>query len=151
MGQMTPGNLTGQVGGTLELVRVISIVLAIGAGCGGSDGPDLSGLPACGTSSLLQVSPMGLGDLREIAPLGNLAPPSHTFPADHVYFYPTIGAAVPVISPGAIRSGSPRPCATPSRGWSSLRRPDSPELPRLERVIRCSSCSWWSQSSRSGR
>jgi hypothetical protein len=103
MGQMTPGNLTGQVGGTLELVRVISIVLAIGAGCGGSDGPDLSGLPACGTSSLLQVSPMGLGDLREIAPLGNLAPPSHTFPADHIYFYPTIGAAVPVISPGAIR------------------------------------------------
>ena len=68
-----------------------------------SSGPDLSGLAACGPATLLTVTPMALGDIREISPLGNLNPPGHTFPTDHIYFYPTIGPAVPISSPGAIR------------------------------------------------
>ena len=68
-----------------------------------STGPDLSGLPACSAATHLSVTPLQLSDIREIAPLGNLNPPGHTFPTDHIYLYPVIGPAVPVSSPGQIR------------------------------------------------
>lgn len=55
----------------------------------------------------LTVSPLALGDIHEIAPLGNLNPPSHVFPTDHIYFYPSafIGSGtrqVPLVSPGDV-------------------------------------------------
>jgi hypothetical protein len=90
-------------------IHTLVIAFALGAAallvgaCSDGSGPDLSGLPACGPATLLSVTPMALSDIREIAPLGNLNPPGHTFPTDHIYFYPTIGPAVPIASPGAIR------------------------------------------------
>jgi len=89
-----------------SLVPACTIVVAAWAvvACSkDSSGPDLRGLPACGPATLLTVSPMALSDIREISPLGNLNPPGHTFPTDHMYFYANVGPAVPVTSPGAIR------------------------------------------------
>ncbi|TAK16627.1 MAG: hypothetical protein EPO35_04920 [Acidobacteria bacterium] len=59
-----------------------------------------SGFPA-GTLSLT-VSPIDQSKIRWITPLGNLNPPSHTLPTDHIYFYfanPNIGE-----SPAALRT-----------------------------------------------
>ncbi len=78
-------------------------LFALAAACKDSSGPDLSGLPSCSAATLLTVTPMALGDIREISPLGNLNPSGHVFPTDHIYFYATIGPAVNVASPGAIR------------------------------------------------
>ncbi len=35
------------------------------------------------------VSPIEVSKIAEIITLGNLNPPGHTFPTDHIYFYPT--------------------------------------------------------------
>ena len=81
-----------------------ALVFSFAAACSkDSTGPDLSGLPDCGATTLLTVTPMALSDIHEIAPLGNLNPPGHTFPTDHIYFYPNVGPAVPAVSPGNIR------------------------------------------------
>jgi hypothetical protein len=89
---------------TLSISIAAATVLTVAIACSkDASGPDLSGLPACGPATLLTVTPMDLSDIREIAPLGNLNPPGHTFPTDHIYFYPTAGPAVPIASPGAIR------------------------------------------------
>lgn len=85
-------------------VPAAAAVILIAVACSDSSGPDLSGLPACSAATLLTRTPMALGDIREISPLGNLNPPGHTFPTDHMYFYANSpGPAVPVVSPGAIR------------------------------------------------
>ncbi|MBI4617325.1 MAG: hypothetical protein HY720_27190 [Planctomycetes bacterium] len=50
----------------------------------------LVALPSCAAqedSVTFSVSPVDLEHVREIVPLGNLNPPGHTFPTDHVYFY----------------------------------------------------------------
>ncbi len=88
---------------TVSVIALVALVALVAACSKDGAGPDLGGLPACGPATLLTVTPMALGDIREIAPLGNLNPPGHTFPTDHIYFYPTIGPAVPIVSPGAIR------------------------------------------------
>ncbi len=74
------------------------------AGCGdGGVGPE-DELAGCGEAPFLTVSPMALSDIREIAPLGNLNPPGHVFPTDHIYFYPPNAPggtqSVPLASPG---------------------------------------------------
>ena len=92
-----------------NLARIVVIAAAAAAWAAAacskdSSGPNLSGLPSCGPATLLTVTPMTLGDIREIAPLGNLNPPGHTFPTDHIYFYATSpGPAVPIVSPGDVR------------------------------------------------
>lgn len=43
-------------------------------------------LPAC-TGQQLTVAPVDLLDLRELSPRGNLGPPGHTFPTDHMYLH----------------------------------------------------------------
>lgn len=79
-------------------------VVALVAACSSSTGPDSSnGLSACSAGSLLSVSPVAYSDIRELAPLGNLNPPGHTFPTDHMYFYPPFGQSFPVVAPGNIR------------------------------------------------
>lgn len=65
------------------------------AACGGNHGPtsptstgdsaSAANLPA-GTLSL-KVSPIDQAAIRWITPLGNLNPPGHTIPTDHIYFY----------------------------------------------------------------
>ena len=54
---------------------------------------------------MFRASPLDEGDIRFIVPLGNLNPPGHTFPSDHIYFYNRIppappDAPVPVRAPG---------------------------------------------------
>lgn len=45
------------------------------------------GLESCGTEkAILAEMPLAAGDFAGITPLGNLNPPGHTFPTDHVYF-----------------------------------------------------------------
>lgn len=64
----------------LRLASVFLITL-LAAGVG------RSGEPAAGASGLLRVAPLALDEFTEIVPLGNLNPPGHTFPTDHIYFY----------------------------------------------------------------
>src|SRR5712672_3030835 len=87
---------------TLSIVAAAVFVVAVACSKDAS-GPNLSGLATCGPATLLTVTPMDLSDIREIAPLGNLNPPGHTFPTDHIYFYAAAGPSVPIVAPGAIR------------------------------------------------
>ena len=60
-------------------------------GSGGQDGTrkeEGSNLPSCDSvNALFSVSPLQYSDVSAIVPLGNLNPPSHTFPTNHIYFY----------------------------------------------------------------
>ncbi len=44
-------------------------------------------IPACTTDTPFTAYPVNMTRLKSIAPLGNLNPPGHTFPTDHMYFY----------------------------------------------------------------
>ena len=69
-------------------------------------------LPSCGTgNAMFSVSPVELSDFMGLVPLGNIAPPGHVFPTDHIYFHinrvdPSrweLGTIeVPVVAPGDI-------------------------------------------------
>lgn len=66
-------------------------------------------LPTCERNDqFFTHSPLNTGDYHGLVPLGNLSPPSHTFPTDHVYFHlPRLSdeggtETVPVYSPGDI-------------------------------------------------
>ena len=69
-----------------------------------------SPIPECQADApLFEVSPLRLSDIQGINPLGNLNPPGHTFPSQHLYFYirredPTDDRSspvrVPVFAPG---------------------------------------------------
>lgn len=87
------------------------IVVLLGYGCTQSSEVP-SNVPACATGDLFTTSPM---DIAKISPtlginrLGNLNPPDHTFPTDHMYFYiQDSDAAVsgvdntPLLAPGNI-------------------------------------------------
>ncbi|MFC1981762.1 hypothetical protein ACFLVN_05950, partial [Chloroflexota bacterium] len=43
----------------------------------------------CGSEPIFSVSPLDVDRIYCIIPLGNLNPPSHTFPTDHIYFHIT--------------------------------------------------------------
>ena len=55
----------------------------------------VSGLPEC-ASQKLTVSPVEQNKIYEIVPLGNLNPPDHTLPTEHMYFW--LGEEPPVSS-----------------------------------------------------
>ncbi len=86
---------------------ILAVVACGGHHGGGSTGPNPpSGLAACTSAPPLAVSPVDLAVLQDIAPLGNLNPPGHTFPTDHIYLYTPFvsGGSTPaaVQSPGDI-------------------------------------------------
>ena len=62
----------------------------------------------CDTSTVFTASPLETDSIRSIVTLGNLNPPGHTFPTDHIYFYivrqPGNDHAdrVPIYSPGTM-------------------------------------------------
>ena len=70
------------------------------------------GFGSCGTrNDLFAHSPVDLADFMGLVPLGNLAPPGHTFPTDHIYFHINridmsdwyLGTVeVPVVAPGDV-------------------------------------------------
>jgi hypothetical protein len=84
-------------------------VLVLGtAACGDNTGPSEApeGLANCGGTPMLTVSPVDISIIRDLAPLGNLNPPVHTLPTDHLYFFANVDLTeaelVPVVSPGDI-------------------------------------------------
>jgi len=94
---------------SVRLPSVLSILavslLAIPAcdTAGPEEGP--AGLPPYSGQPFLSASPMDYVDINGIVPLGNLNPPGHVFPTDHIYFYLANGGggtppAMPVYSPG---------------------------------------------------
>jgi len=69
-----------------------------------------SDLSSCGDEKeFFSVSPIDYKDFTDLAPLGTVSPPSHTFPTDHMYFFiknenvddpESIPNKVPVYAPG---------------------------------------------------
>src|SRR5262245_2996759 len=95
--------------GTLRLAASCLLLLA---GCGGHHAPtDPNGWgvePPPGGAAQFTVSPLDLSKTPIITPLGNLNPPGHVLPTDHVYFYqvnfdlwprPTATEMLPVVAP----------------------------------------------------
>jgi len=69
---------------------VLIVAIAIAIGCHDSSPPSTSPSPAPGGSSAtfaFRASPIVPSAIEFIAPLGNLNPPDHTLPTDHIYLY----------------------------------------------------------------
>lgn len=84
------------------VVGLVLLVLACGDhGDGGptGNGPP-PGLASCNSPQFLTVPLVPIGNISIISPLGNLNPPPHTFPTDHIYLYMSIPA--PISAPSAI-------------------------------------------------
>lgn len=91
---------------TITLPAAIG-VLALAAACshGVTEPSDTTNQPDAGAPLVFRASPLDESEIRFIVPLGNLNPPGHTFPSDHIYFYNRIPntpftGAVPVYAPG---------------------------------------------------
>ena len=74
--------------------------LLLAAACGstpttGGDGTALG--PPPGAVASFTVSPIDLGHAPILTALGNLSPPGHTTPTDHVYFYQTDFTVFPIV------------------------------------------------------
>jgi hypothetical protein len=93
----------------LSIMRVIVVVLGmLAAGCGGHamsspTEPTTTG-GAAGGAFVLRAAVVDPASVDFVLPLGNLNPPGHTLPTDHIYFYvgflrPAI-RGVPVFAPG---------------------------------------------------
>ncbi|MBI4014467.1 MAG: hypothetical protein HY365_00760 [Candidatus Aenigmarchaeota archaeon] len=73
-----------------------------------SKNPDeqiLAALPSC-SGRQFTVSPVDMSNVYEITPMGNLGPPGHTLPTDHMYIHVSGGrsttSTVPLRAPGEI-------------------------------------------------
>jgi hypothetical protein len=64
---------------TVKFICLIIVLAALAAACS-------SDLDGCEEADLLTVPPLTETDYRVILPLGNLAPPGHTIPTDHIYY-----------------------------------------------------------------
>jgi len=54
-----------------------------------------NGVPSCPSdNSVFTHAPVNLDELRDLIPLGNLNPPPHVFPTDHIYFHPEYDEAL---------------------------------------------------------
>lgn len=87
------------------LAAVVALV-CIAVACEGT-GPDgiPEGLANCQGTEFLTVAPVNPAAIREIVPLGNLSPPSHVFPTDHLYVQTAMlvgggGAVAEIVAPG---------------------------------------------------
>lgn len=84
---------------------VAAALLALSACSHGVTGPSESTSPStAGGPLVFRASPLDEAEIRFIVPLGNLNPPGHTFPSDHIYFYNRIPntpftGAIPVYAP----------------------------------------------------
>lgn len=70
-----------------------ALLLLVPAACGGGGGgggtnfPFAFFFPVSPGPVSFTASPLATGDIVSVTPLGNLNPPAHTFPTDHIYFY----------------------------------------------------------------
>ena len=73
---------------------IAAVVAAAVASCGGGSNTSSSTAPTGTTTTsfgnaplVFRASPIDQSAIRWITPLGNLNPPDHTLPTDHIYFY----------------------------------------------------------------
>ncbi|MGH7696044.1 MAG: hypothetical protein ACRENH_13745 [Gemmatimonadaceae bacterium] len=92
-----------------QVAIFIAAAVVLGtAACGDNTGPSAApkGLANCGGTPMLTVSPVDISIIRDLTPLGNLNPPGHTLPTDHLYFFAffdvTTAELIPVVSPGDV-------------------------------------------------
>ncbi|MBL0171701.1 MAG: hypothetical protein IPP90_13440 [Gemmatimonadaceae bacterium] len=79
-------------------------VLESGCGDSSKDGGPTGigpppGLAACSAGPFLTVPLVAASSIQVVAPLGNLNPPGHTFPTDHIYLYMAV-FPVAISAPG---------------------------------------------------
>ncbi|MFQ5511634.1 MAG: hypothetical protein ACE5EO_07270, partial [Candidatus Krumholzibacteriia bacterium] len=76
---------------TISSWTALAVACLVAAGCSDSSQAPQTDTPPLATSCtgvpVFTVSPVDPRAVESIAPLGNLNPPGHTFPTDHVYFY----------------------------------------------------------------
>ena len=77
----------------VEPMRTIGMLVLTGvvAACGAKSGPTAPSTPGQTTAPagtlVFRTSPIDQSAIRWITPLGNLNPPAHAIPTDHIYFY----------------------------------------------------------------
>lgn len=86
----------------------LGALVGAAAACG-STGPNgvPKGLASCQGTEFLTVAPIDPASIGEIAPLGNLSPPYHTLPTDHLYLNtttvsPGVALVANVVAPGSL-------------------------------------------------
>ncbi len=100
----------------LVLIIIVLIIVAVGAFVFSRMQSNyvnvVASLPICQSQSVFSASPLSSGDLAFILPRGNVNPPDHTLPSNHIYL--TLlstrqnAKQVPVYSPGNITITSVR-------------------------------------------
>ena len=71
------------------------VALACGDHGGGPTAIDpLKGLASCSAAPFMATPLVPFENISSVAPLGNVGPPSHTFPTDHIYVYMTTVAVI---------------------------------------------------------
>ena len=88
----------------LSLSILVILLFIIIQGCD-EDTPTETN-PTSSGSILFERSPIDYLHIRQMTPLGNINPPGHTFPTDHIYFYLQSGGLAPVFAhaPGTVHS-----------------------------------------------
>lgn len=92
---------------TRPTLPVIAIAILSAAGCGGSSSPAAPSTSTTTTTTTTGTtttpsgsgsttftftkSPIDMTRVQTLSPLGNLNPPAHTFPTDHIYFFHHVG------------------------------------------------------------
>jgi hypothetical protein len=84
---------------TIAAMAVTAGLALAALGCGDHfHGPTqvdpLKRLASCGSAPVLTVPLVPFDHISSIAPLGNVGPPGHTFPTDHIYVYMTTIAVI---------------------------------------------------------
>lgn len=84
-------------------MRSVLLVLSLfGAACGKGGGGGPSGPSNCSGTAVLGTLPVPLSAIVSLTPIGNLGPPFHTIPTDHVGFYLN-GTGIPLTAPTRMR------------------------------------------------
>jgi hypothetical protein len=83
------------------------LALLLVTGCSNDPYGPPRGLASCDGSAPLTITPVPVGAINEIAPLGSVFPPGHTTPAAHIYFYfapsgQVNKTPVPLVAPGNV-------------------------------------------------
>lgn len=95
---------------TVDRPELCPYVLALGIPAVNQGSPDLDvwvfdNLPEC-TNQTFSVSPVDLSQVFEITPQGNIGPPGHTLPTDHIYVHINAGQTstrtIPLVAPADI-------------------------------------------------
>lgn len=89
------------------LLLILSLGACGGGGTNNNGGGNSSGssLDTACTAEPFSVLPVDMSAIANLTPIGNMGPPTHTLPTDHVGFYLNSGV-MPLYAPGRIRIDS---------------------------------------------